>query len=128
MIVTDERVARFVGEKVKRTIYPPYTSMGLEKNGKIVAGAVFNCWTGYDVEVTLAIDGAGLALRGFFREMGKYICGTLGCGRVTFTTEQDEVIELATRLGAQTEGRIRNHFGPGRDAILLGILKEDWRL
>ncbi len=58
--------------------------------------------------------------------MGRYVGELMGCGRVTFVTEQPYVIDLAKRLGAQTEGRIRNHFGSGRDAILLGILKEEW--
>lgn len=125
MIVTDARVAEYVGQKVDRLIYPPWTAMGLEHNGRIVCGAVFNCFTGYDCHLTIAAE-RGAITRNFLKEMGRYVGELMGCGRITLMTEQPEVIDIAMRLGAQIEGRIRNHFGPGRDAILLGILKEEW--
>lgn len=125
MIVTDARVAEYVGAKVNQVIYPPWTAMGVERDGKIVCGAVFNCFTGYDCHLTIAAE-KGAITRKFLKEMGRYVGELMGCGRITFITERPEVIDLAKRLGAQTEGRIRNHFGSGRDAILLGILREEW--
>lgn len=125
MIVTGARVAEYVGGKIDRVIYPPFTAMGLERDGHIVCGAVFNCFTGFDCHLTIAAE-KGAITRGFLKEMGRYVGEQMACGRITFVTEQPYVIDLAKRLGAQTEGRIRNHFGPGRDATLLGILKEEW--
>lgn len=125
MIVTGARVAEYVGAKVDRIIYPPFTAMGCERDGRIVSGAVFNCFTGYDCHLTIAAE-QGAITRRFLKEMGRYVGEQMACGRITFVTEQPYVIDLAKRLGAQPEGRIRNHFGPGRDAILLGILKEEW--
>lgn len=123
MIVTDERVARFVGERCGTIIYPPFTVMGIERNGEITAGVVFNCYTGNDIAVTVA---GGPFTRGFIAEVGKYVFGQLSCLRMSITTEQPKVIEIARRLGAQTEGLKRNHFGKGRDGTVLGILREDW--
>lgn len=123
-IVTDGRVAEFVGQACGAIIYPPFTAMGLERDGAIVAGAVFNCFTGADVAVTVA--GSGFS-RAFIAAVGVYVFEQLGCLRLSITTEQERVIDIAKRLGAQTEGRKRNHFGQGRDGIVLGILKEDWR-
>lgn len=125
MIVTDARVAEYVGEKVGHIIYPPWAAMGIERDGKIVCGAVFNCFTGYDCHLIIAAE-KGAITRNFLKEMGRYVGELMGCGRITFITEQPDVIDLAKRLGGQPEGRIRNHFGPGRDAVLLGILKEEW--
>lgn len=124
MIVTDERVARFVGEQVHSIIYPPFTCMGIERNGKIVAGVVFNCFTGNDVAVTVAGE---RFTRGFIRAVGKYVFEQLGCLRLSITTNQPHVISIAHRLAAQTEGTKRNHFGKGQDGMILGILREDWK-
>lgn len=123
MIVVGERVARFVGERCARIIYPPFTAMGIERNDQITAGAVFNCYTGNDIEVTVA---GGPFTRGFIAAVGNYVFEQIGCLRMSITTEQPKVIEIAHRLGAQTEGLKRNHFGTGRDGTVLGILREDW--
>lgn len=126
MIVTDERVSKFVGSKINKIIYPPFTAMGIEKDGQIVVGAVFNCFTGHDLSVTVAGD-KGSFTRGFIRAVGEYVFDQLGCLRMSITTNQPEVIEIAHRLGAHTDGHKRNHFGQGQDATLLGILREDWK-
>jgi len=123
MIVTDERVARFVGERCETIICPPYTVMGIERNGEIVAGVVFNNYTKNDIEVTVA---GGPFTRGFISAVGKYVFEQIGCLRMSITTEKPEVIRIAHRLAAQTEGTKRNHFGKGRDGTVLGILREDW--
>jgi hypothetical protein len=124
VIVTDERVAWFVGEQCGTIIYPPFTAMGIERDGEITAGVVFNCFTRHDIAVTVAGGPFTLA---FIRAVGDYVFQQLRCLRISITTEQRKVIDIAQRLGAQTEGRKRNHFGEGRDGIVLGILREDWR-
>ena len=123
MIVTDERVAKFVGDRCEAIIYPPYTAMGIERNGEIIAGAVFNAYTGSDIEVTVA---GGPFSRTFISEVGRYVFEQVGCLRLSITTMKPEVIKIAQRLGAQTEGLKRNHFGKGKDGTVLGILREDW--
>ena len=123
MIVTDKRVARFVGERCETIICPPFTAMGIERDGEIKAGVVFNCYTGNDIAVTVA---GGPFTRNFIVAVGKYVFDQVGCLRMSITTMKPEVIKIAHRLGAQTEGLKRNHFGKGRDATILGILREDW--
>jgi hypothetical protein len=123
LIVTGETVAKFVGERCNTIIYPPFTTMGIERNGEITAGVVFNCYTGHDIAVTVA---GGPFNRAFIAAVGKYVFEQIGCLRMSITTENPKVIEIAKRLGAQTEGLKRNHFGKGRDATILGILREDW--
>lgn len=125
MIVTDERVARYVSEKLNCSICPPFTAMGIERNGKIVAGTIFSQFEHPDIHVTVAGE-PGAFTHNYIRAIGEYVFGMNGCIRMTIVTEQPKVIEIATRLNAQPEGRIRNHFGVGRDGILLGILKDEW--
>jgi hypothetical protein len=124
MIVTGERVARFVGERCGTIIYPPFTAMGIEQDGEVTAGAVFNCYTGNDISVTIA---GGPFTRRFIKAVGNYVFEQIGCLRMSITTEHYKVIEYAQRLGAQTEGLKRNHFGKGRHGTVLGILREDWK-
>lgn len=127
MIVTDERVVWFVSAKVGTRFYMPYTAMGVERDGAILGGAVFNCFTGPDVEMTVAGEARAFT-RGFYRAVYRYLFGQLGCERVSITTESLDVVRLAERLGAQVEGMKRNCFGRGRDAFLLGILKDEWAI
>ena len=124
MIVTDDRVARFVGARINSIIYPPFTCMGIERDGQIIGGAVFNCFTGPDVEMTVA--GHGWTRR-FCVAVGQYVFSQLGCVRMQVTTEQEAVASLAERLGGKREGILRDKFGTGRDGIVLGILAHEYR-
>jgi hypothetical protein len=123
VIVTGERVASFVGKRCETIIYPPFTAMGIERGGEIKAGVVFNCYTGNDIAVTVAGEGFN---RSFIASVGRYVFDQIGCLRMSITTMKPEVIRIAQRLGAQVEGVKRNHFGKGKHATILGILREDW--
>lgn len=98
--------------------------MGIEKDGEIIAGVVFNCFEGRDVHVTIA--GRGWT-KGFLADVGDYVFRQLKCERITAITEQPKVIEFGERLGGRMEGLLRNHFGVGRDAFVVGILKQEYR-
>lgn len=120
-------VARYVSSIVGKSIVPPYEAIGIEIDGKIAGGVVFNGYTGEDVEVTVA--GTPRAWTpAMMRRLAAYAWDELGCLRVTITTENPVVVDLAQRLGAKLEGVKRNHFGPGRHGYLFGVLREEWSL
>ncbi|WP_284765369.1 GNAT family protein [Agrobacterium sp. CFBP2214] len=123
-IVTDERVLHFVSTSIGVSFVPPFTCMGIDRDGEIVAGAIFNVFEGADVHVSIAGHGW---TRGFCEAVGDYVFGQLQCERMTAKTEKAEIVRFAERLGGQVEGLLRNHFGPGRDAFLVGILRDEWR-
>lgn len=125
MIVQGDDVARFVSERLGFGLCPPYTSIGIaDDTGAITAGVILNCFERSDVHVTAA--GTGWT-RAFLRAFGEYVYQQLGCERMTFTTEQEDVVGLALRLGGLVEGKLRSHFGPGRDGIIVGVLRDEWR-
>ena len=124
MIVTDDRVARFVGAQIGVIIYPPFTCMGIERNGEIIAGAVFNCFTGPSIDVTVAGHGW---TQGFLSAVGDYVFRQLGCLRIEITTEQEKIARVSERMGGKREGVLRNKFGRGRDGIVLGILDTEYK-
>lgn len=121
----DSRVPLYVGEKVGTVFCPPLVALGVEENGVIIGGVVLNCFTGNDIEMSIAGETRTWS-RPFIQRVRDYIFDELGCERVSITTKNQKVIELAYRLGAQTEGRKRNHFGKGEDAVILGILRDEW--
>lgn len=124
MIVTDERVPAFVSALVGKRFVPPFTAMGVERDGEVVGGVVFNVFEGADLHVTVAGRGFN---RGFLADVGAYVFQQLGCERMTVLTEQPRIVRIAERLGGQLEGLLRNHFGPGRDGFLVGILREEYK-
>lgn len=123
-IVTDYRVATFVSVAIGSLFYPPFWCIGIEKDGEIIGGVIFNCFEGHDVHATVA--GKGWTPN-FMKLAGKFAFETLRCERITAITEQDSIVILGQRLGGKLEGRLRNHFGPGRDATIIGILKDEYR-
>jgi hypothetical protein len=122
-IVADERCARFVSETLGFGLCPPWTAMGLERDGAIVCAVLFNHFEGADVHVTVA--GRGWT-RAFLRAVGHYVFDQLGCERITAITRCPEVVRFAERLGGQREGVMRSHFGAGHDGVVLGILREEY--
>lgn len=125
MIVANEEVAKFVSEGLGFGAYPPYTCMGVERDGEIIGGVIFNCFeNGTDVQVSVYGKGFG---KEFLTEAGRYVFDQLNYSRFTVKTEKEYVAKLAEKMGGQREGILRSHFGSGRDAILIGVLKDEYR-
>ena len=126
-IVEGETVAAWAAARLGCRFSPPFVAIGLAIDEAIVGGLIFNGFTGPDIEMTVA--GSPHAWTpAFVRRAARYVWDELGCLRVSITTEQPSVAAMARRLGAETEGVKRDAFGPGRDAILLGIRRQNWRL
>lgn len=124
MIVADERVALFVSEGLGFGLFPPWTCIGTEKDGVIINGVVFNCFEGASVHVS--VFGCGWT-REFLKAVGTYVFDTLGCERMTAITADEVTATFAERLGGQHEGVLRNHFGPGKNGLVAGILASEWK-
>jgi hypothetical protein len=126
VIVSGENVARYVAGRLETNFYPPFTALGLSKDGAVIAGVVFNCWTGPDVQLSIAAEPGALSRR-FLRRVGLYITKELGCIRATIETEQPHVVAMVEKMGGVVEGVKRNLYGEGRDGVVMGVLKEDYR-
>lgn len=124
MIVTDNRVAAFVSEKLNASFCPPFTCLGIESDGEIIAGVIFNVFEGSDVHATAA---GSRWSKEFMYALGEYVFDQLKCLRMTMVVSERRVGKLAEKLGAKREGVLRNHFGVGKDGILYGCLKDEYK-
>lgn len=131
----DETVAQWVATKVGKPFHAPFTAIGaIDATGALQGGLVFTGYNGSSIELSLA---GNLTGRGLWRVVLAYAFGQLGCSRLQIHTAADNrtVRRLAPRLGFTFEGKSRNFYGNGRDALLYSLTTGDlpgfrkrWRL
>ena len=128
MIVSEPResIVTWVGTQTGLEFKPPYSALAsLDATGRITAAIVFQNWTGRDIELSVAASSISRAL---LKAIYSYTVGQLGCRRVTFRIRSSDLKtqESAQRLGAKWEGRIRRFYSDSEDAVILGIIEEDF--
>ena len=125
--MTKHDIAAYVGARLDCSFSEPFEALCTVRDGRLMAGAVFTGYTGANIDVTIAGE-PGAYWRPLLRGMADYVFRQLGCTRMSAMTEQRKVAKMCLRLGAQTEGRLRDYYGVGRDAIVLGFLSREQRL
>jgi ribosomal protein S18 acetylase RimI-like enzyme len=106
-----------------------FQAIGLERDGKIEAVAIYNGLTDHDVEMTVAaVSGRKWASRSLLKAAFQYPFVQLGIDRVTAHIRESNTPALfaAERAGFKIEGRARKWFG-NEDAIMFGMLKSECR-
>lgn len=118
----DVRVGAWLSNLVGATIVPPFTALGWEQRGTLTGAAVFNCWTGPDIEMTIA--GRAAVTREAMRTIADYVFRQLGVARVSIRTRagRKDVIDQAIRIGFSPEGYHPKLFGDD-DGVSLGMTR-----
>lgn len=127
MIVFDGRVVDFVELRVGR-VRGPCTAVGLEKNGHIVAGAIYERCNGFNVFFHGASDGSKTwATREFMAAMARHAFNTLAVPRMTTVVASSNLDALAfdAKFGFKEEARLRGAAHDGSDAIYLAMWEKD---
>ena len=128
MIISEPRdfIAGWVEKQTRLKFKSPYSVLASTDAGNhITAALVFQNWTSRDIEITVAADSIP---RSLLTAAYRYTVEQLGCRRVTFRVRSSDLTtqEMAQRLGAKWEGRIRRFYSDTEDAVILGILREDF--
>ena len=99
-------------------------AVGLKRDGKIVAAAIFRHFFWPDIEIHFAIN--GLATEEYTREVFKYPFIEAGALHITapIPASNHKCIRLAEHLGFVQEGIKRNAHKDG-DLLLYGMTKEE---
>jgi RimJ/RimL family protein N-acetyltransferase len=126
-----EAVARWVGAQVSPLIedFGPCVSIGVaSKDGKLLAGAVYNDWTPPNIQITFAVGDKRWASRAAIACILSYPFVQLGCLRITAVTAvgNDRARAFLTNplIGFKQEGYHPNWF-PDSDAVSYGLLRKD---
>ncbi len=127
-LVSDRKdaVGRWVHSRIGYGFpFENYTAIGLERDGELVAGAVFNCFTGPDSEISIAAD---FVTRSALVAVFRYVFVQLDCSRVTVhvPSKAKKTLLFCKRIGFVIEGRKRRAI-VGDDLIALGMLKDECR-
>lgn len=126
-IVAGHEVGRWVYERIGGIYHPEASaSIGLQREGKIVAGVVFYNWNGQSAMASIAAD-APLS-RGFLGAIFRYpfVFGGLGQIVVTVVGNNLKSLRLAARMGFKEQARLPDAH-PSGDLIFMVLRREDCR-
>ena len=125
----DKRVREWVGAQIDE-IYPEHaTAIGLEQNGELIAGVVFDHFTGPSVSMHVAAIGKRWMTKDFLFRCFAYPFLQLQCRRVTGLVRVDnlDAQRFDEHLGFKREGLLRKAAKDGTDYIVYGMLREECR-
>lgn len=125
----DARIGAWVGERTGQTDWGLFKAFGVESEGMLVAGVVFNQYRHPGISMHVAGEGGHWLSRSLLRELFDYAFNACGCLRVTGLVRADalNVLKFDKKIGFKFEGRIRRGAADGTDLILLGMLREECR-
>lgn len=109
----DEKIAKWAFDTFKMPHMNYDKSLGIiDKDGKLVGAVVFQCWNGYNVE--LSYYGLRPTLSaGIVRCLARYVLFTFNVSRVTVSTRRKNksLMRSLQRMGFKLEGAQRRFYG-----------------
>ena len=128
LISEDDRVVPWVGSRVEEDQFGQCSSIGLEENGDLIAGVVYNMYTGISVSMHVA----AVPTRRWLDRCFLYICFItpfkyMSCNRVTGLVRSDNALSIrfVEKLGFKKEGEMRQACDDGSNLMIYGMLKNE---
>lgn len=127
----DERIARWVQKHCPLLeLTTPYTAIGLldQAGAELVAGVVYDTFTGHNIEVHTAAVGKPWT-RLYLGECFRYPFEQLKVERLTAKIAANNAASRAfvEGLGFKLEGTLRQWLPSGTDLMIYGMLKSECR-
>lgn len=123
----DARVSAFVSQQIGVEEWSNCRSIGLEKNGELVAGIVYDYYTGTNICMHIAAKGKRWMTKEFLWFMFYYPFVQLGVNRLTgiIPESNKESVRFAQGLhGAKLEARLKDAH-PDGDMLIFVMFKDD---
>jgi RimJ/RimL family protein N-acetyltransferase len=124
-----ERVREFCSAQLGDAEWGPSTGIGLERNGVLIAGVLYDRYTGPNVYAHIAaVPGSRWMNRTFLHAIFHYPFIQMGVRRVTGEVEatNERALRLDAHFGFKREAVLKDAMPTG-DLILLVLWKEDCR-
>jgi len=122
-------IVPFVAARIGQTPFTNCASMGLVEDGKIIAGVVYDCYTGANCNIHVgAVPGRRWMTREFLYAVFDYPFRQLDLKRITGPVERSnhEALRFDRHLGFQLEGVMKD-AAPSGDILLLVLWRDNCR-
>ena len=126
----DELVRNWVAERVDEDRFQSDVAIGLAEDGELIAGVVYNMFTGPSISMHVAaMPGRRWITKDFLWRAFAYPFIQLGCQRVTGLVREDnlDAQRFDEHLGFVREGLLRSACEDGQNMILYGMLRKECR-
>jgi RimJ/RimL family protein N-acetyltransferase len=111
------------------TSWGTYNALGLVSNGTLVAGVIYNCFEGANVNMHIgAVEGSKWMTQDFLHAAFDYPFNQLNRRRVSacINSHRKKAISFVENLGFEYEGLSKNFYENG-DLLRYGMLRENCR-
>ena len=128
IISNTARVYDFVRQYVPVSIVAGSQALGLEKDGELVAGVIYEGFNGHNVWMHVAgAPGKRWMTKLYLQTCFHYPFVTLGCSRISGYVEARNEVALAfdEHLGFKREAVLKGAASDGGDVVLLVMRRED---
>lgn len=126
-IVFDKaRVIEWVERKLDDH-FPLATAIGLERDGELVAGVLYDRYNGASICMHVAADGSNWLTREFLFVAFAYPFNQLGCKRITGIVNSNNVRaqRFDEHLGFTLEARLKDAMPDGADMLIYRMLRDE---
>lgn len=129
-IISDlHRVWSFVHERSGVPLSSAMKNLGLERDGELVCGVLYDGWNGVNMWMHVAIEPGSMLTRQFVRYVFYYPFVEIGCKRLTGWVEASNAaaIRFDEHVGFKLETRLAGAASDGGDALIYAMRREECR-